>query len=143
MPDDTINDDLWVGLTLGADRIRPVPEATGWQRPPATWGEYYRREVRMRCGDRQARVRAPERYAAYRRATADPRTKAERAAALSPAEVALKRRLFWAGWLQHAADRLADRAADRLAARQAWRACAWSTAPSSKGRDGSAAGGGR
>ncbi|HNW92971.1 MAG TPA: glycosyltransferase [bacterium] len=132
MPDDTINDDLWLGVTLGAARIRRVPAAFGWQRPPAVWGEYYRREVRMRTGDRQAHARQPEAYAAYRRATADPRDKRARAAALSAAERMTKRRLFWAGWLQHAIDRAADRAAGRLAARAAWRECAWATAPSSK-----------
>lgn len=132
MPDDTINDDLWLGMTLGADRIRRVPAACGWQLPPARLAEYYRREVRMRTGDRQARAGAPAAYAAYRRATADPRPKAERAAALAAADRATKRRLFWIGWVQHVADKLAERAAAKLAARQGWRDCAWATAPSSK-----------
>lgn len=132
LPVDVINDDLWLGICIGAGRIVRVPGAVGWQAPPAHWGEYYRREVRMRTGDLQARAHFGARYDAYRRATADVRSRAERQAALTAAERAAKRATGWVAWLQHAVDRCADRAARRCAARAAWSDCAWSTAASSK-----------
>ncbi len=132
LPVAVINDDLWLGISIGAERIVRVPEAIGWQAPPAHWGEYYRREVRMRTGDLQARAHFGARYDAYRRATADVRSRAARQAALTAEERAVKRATGWAAWLQHAVDRCADRAARRCAARAAWDSCAWSTAASSK-----------
>lgn len=132
LPDDVLHEDACLNMLLGAERIIAVAGAIGWQRPPATISEYYHRQVRVYTAGRQLAALDPVAYARFRRDTADPRSRAERQAGLSPAERRFKVVTFWLSWLQHAADKLADRAAEKMARRRGWQDCAWSSAPSSK-----------
>lgn len=132
LPEEVLHEDACLNMLLGGERIHTVSGALGWQRPPATLGEYYRRQVRVYAAGRQLAAADPAAYARFRHSTADPRSRALRQAGLTAAERRFKVVTFWLGWLQHALDRRARREAEKIACQADWGSCAWATAPSSK-----------
>lgn len=83
MPDNIINDDPYLSISIGAGNIKRIKGAIILQEPVGSFKDYYYRKIRLVAGDRQIEdIFGREQYHRFLKDSRDIRSKRERKRAL-------------------------------------------------------------